>query len=646
MKRILIVTFAFCLVHASGISQIILPKLFSDNMVLQRGIKIPIWGNAKPGAILTASLASQKIIGVANARGEWKIYFAKINAGGPYTLKIAEQGKPITAISFKGILIGDVWLASGQSNMEWQVQQSLNAQYEIKKANFPNVRFLFVEHEKKLQPQSDITTEGWKLCDTNNVRKFSAVAYFFARKIQQDQNVPIGIIQSTWGGTPVNCWTSREMLLSSPLTKLKILANDSLTIAHFVKDSLDLIRFWDIVYHPQNNADKIVPLYEYNDSKWDEIEMPRLVKDFGIGNYEGMMWLRKKIVLPESFTGKDLSLNLGHPEMNYSLYFNGVEICTTIWNANPKQSYTIPFNIIKQGDNVISLRMAMLWTGGGLNPPAENIYISNGESKISLAGKWLYKKDLESTIPKIYNYHYYPALLYNAMINPFIPYGIKGFLWYQGEADEADAYNYRTTFPMMIKDWRQRWKQGNLPFLYVQLANFRKANEQPAESQWAELREAQTMALSQPNTGMACTIDIGEAGSIHPLNKQEVGYRLALLANRVVYKKNIVASGPIYHSYTIEGNNIRISFENIGTGLKTNDEKNITGFAIAGADKHFYWANALVKGNEIIIHSDKVTEPKAVRYAWADNPECNLVNSAGLPAVPFRTDGWKGITQN
>ncbi|HLP38159.1 sialate O-acetylesterase [Lacibacter sp.] len=639
---VLLITFFF---QSLSYAQIILPKVFGDSMVLQRDVAIPVWGNAVPGTSIVAQLGKIRAATKADSKGKWMIRFPKFKAGGPYTLKISESGKANSSIELKGILIGDVWLASGQSNMEWQVQQSKDAKSEIAKANYPNIRFLFVEHDIKLTPQTDFAAGQWKTCDTNNVKQFSAVAYYFARKIHKEQNIPIGIIQSTWGGTPVESWTSRDMLLSSPITKNATLANDTLTVQHFANDSLNMTRFWDIVYQPQNNADKTIPLPDYNDAAWPSVEMPRLVKDFGIGNYEGMMWMRKKITLPASFGGKDLVLNIGHPEMNYSLYFNGVEICKTIWNNNPKQSYTIPASIVKNGENTISLRIAMLWGGGGLNPPADNIYITDGNDKVTLAGSWLYNKDIETTMPKIHNYHYYPSVLFNAMINPVIPYGIKGFIWYQGEANDGDAYNYRKLFPMMINDWRQRWQQGSLPFLYVQLANFKKAKDLPSESEWAELREAQTMTLSLPNTAMACIIDIGDADDIHPINKQEVGRRLALHASKLIYKQNTIASGPVYKSFKKEGNQIRISFTNTGTGLSTKDDTEIKGFAIAGKDKKFYWANAVIKGNEVVVYCDKVTEPEAVRYAWADNPDCNLVNSAGLPAIPFRTDTWKGITQ-
>ncbi|WP_246228676.1 sialate O-acetylesterase [Paraflavitalea devenefica] len=616
-------------------------------MVLQRGISIPVWGKASPGKLVIAELGTVRATTKAGKDGKWMLRFPKFKAGGPYVLKIAESGKPNAAIELKGILIGDVWLASGQSNMEWQVQQSGDARKEIESANFPQIRFLVVEHDKQLTPQSDILSGKWKVCDTANVKEFSAVAYYFARKIHRDQHIPVGIIQSTWGGTPVEAWTSRDMLLTSPITRAKTLSNDTLSFDRedFITDSLNWIRTWDIVFNPQNNTDKIIPALEYNDAGWTNIEMPNVIKDFGIGNYEGMVWLRKKVSLPGSFAGKELTVHLGHPEMNYSLYFNGQEICKNIWNANPTHHYTIPANLVKQGDNIIAIRMAMLWGGGGLNPPAEDLYITDGASTISLAGKWLYQKDLETAFPKILNYQYYPTVLFNAMINPLIPYSIKGFIWYQGESNAWAAYNYRKLFPMLITDWRQRWQQGDCPFLFVQLANYMKTKPLPTESEWAELREAQTLTLSLPNTGMACIIDIGEANDIHPKNKQEVGRRLALIANKQVYKQAGIASGPVYTNFRKEGNRIRINFTNTGSGLSTRDGKEVTGFAIAGKDKKFYWAKAIIEGDHVILSSDKVAEPEAVRYAWADNPLCNLVNSARLPAIPFRTDNWKEIIQ-
>jgi len=273
------------------------------------------------------------------------------------------------------------------------------------------------------------------------------------------------------------------------------------------------------------------------------------------------------------------------------------------------------------------------------------MYLSDGLTKLSIAGKWKYRKELEPAVPMIHNYHYYPGFLFNAMINPVIPYGLKGFIWYQGEANDSLAYKYRTLFPLLITDWRIRWQQGYLPFLYIQLPNYKKRQQVPMESEWAELREVQAMALSQPNTGMVCTIDLGEAESIHPMNKQDVGFRLALQAEKIAYGMNIPASGPMFSSYHIEGSSIRIRFSETGSNIKTNDHLSPREFTIAGPDKQFYNAKAQIQKNEIIVTSDRVINPVAVRYAWSDNPDCNTVNAEGFPVIPFRTDTWKGITE-
>ncbi|NLR57461.1 sialate O-acetylesterase [Chitinophaga polysaccharea] len=633
----------FCQLYCYG--QLSLPKVFGHHMILQREMQIPVWGNATPGALIKAQLG--KIVATAKAGqdGKWTVRFPKFKAGGPYRLKITENGRAASAITLEGILIGDIWLASGQSNMEWQVQQAMDARKEIENANFPQIHFLMVDHDKELMPQPDIASGKWKVCDTASVKELSAVAYYFARKIQRDQNIPIGIIQSAWGGTPVEAWTSREALLTSPITNGRVSDGNMPVPGDFIKDSLNGIRFWEMIYHPQNGMDKIIPVPAYNDAGWPAMEVPGLLKDAGIKSSEAMVWMRKKIILPASFAGKELMLHAGHPEMNYSLYFNGEEICTNVWNAAPVHSFSIPGRLVKPGENTVAIRLAVLWGGGGLNPPAEEIYITDGISKVSLAGKWLYKEDLEPALPVIHNYHYFPSLLFNAMIHPLIPYGIKGVIWYQGEANAPAAYDYRTLFPMMISDWRARWGQGKFPFLFVQLANFHRVKPLPAESDWAELREAQTLTLSQPNTGMACTIDIGDADNIHPANKQEVGRRLALLADKLVYKQPIVASGPLFNGFKKVGNSIRVDFIHTGSGLSAKDGNSLTGFTIAGKDRHFQQAHAVIEGNQVIVAAEGVTDPVAVRYAWADNSVCNLVNSVGLPAIPFRTDNWKGITQ-
>jgi sialate O-acetylesterase len=637
----ILIIFFFC--HSLTYAQLRLPRIFSNDMILQREAAIPVWGTANAGIPIKVELGGKLIKTVAGKDGKWSLKLAAMKAGGPFTMSVFEGDKSTPEIMFKNVLIGDVWLASGQSNMEWQVQQSNNAQAEIRNANYPKIRFFQVPHKIQVLPQDTLPGGSWVIMDSAGVKNASAVAFFFAKDLHKDLNVPIGIVQSTWGGTPVEAWTSREALLTSAISGNKVISNDTIKPSHFIKDSLDLVRFWEIVYHPQNNMDITIPKNDYNDSQWSEVKMPVTLKDMNIPFYEGMVWLRKTISLPSYMKGKDLTIHLGQPEMNYSLYFNGKELAKTVWNASPVHSYKIPGNLVRQGENVISVRMAFLWQGGGFNPPAESMYITNGQDKINIAGTWKFKKDLEPVIPTIYNYHKYPTYLYNGMINPIVSYGIKGFIWYQGEDNATAPFNYQSLFPLLISDWRTRWKQGDLPFLYVQLANFMVRKAEPSESDWAALREAQTMTLNVPNTGMVNAIDLGEADNIHPKNKQEVGRRLALLANKVVYKKPLQAYGPIFKRFSIRGDQMRIQFTETGAGLSIKGDGPLKGFAVAGSDKKFYWANAKIDGNSVIVQSDKVKVPVAVRYAWADNPECNLTNKEGLPAIPFRTDNKRSL---
>ncbi|WP_432709188.1 sialate O-acetylesterase [Pedobacter sp.] len=618
-------------------AQVRLPNLFSDNMILQRDAAIPVWGTATPESQVVVVLNGKRAKTVADVNGKWRLNLPAMKAGGPHTMSVFEGDNVQPTFDFKNILLGDVWLASGQSNMEWEVRQSANAPEEIKNANYPAIRFFNVPHNVQAKPQDSLTVGSWVTMDTTGVKNASAVAYFFARDLHAELNVPIGILQSTWGGTPVESWTSKDKLLTSSITREKVLQNDTITSKHFIQDSLDMVRFWEIVYKPQRQTDLVVSKGDYNDGSWQQVNMPTTLKNMNLPGFQGMMWLRKTVNIPSSMAEKMLKIDLGHPEMNYSLYFNGELIAKNIWNANPTHQYNIPAKLIKQGENVIAVRMAFMWQGGGFNSPADQLFITDGDAKITLSGAWKYNKDLEPALPIIRNYYQHPAFLYNGMINPVVPYGIKGFIWYQGENNAGAALDYRTTFPMLIADWRARWKKENLPFLYVQLANYMKRHDQPTESDWAQLREAQTLTLKQPHTGMATAIDIGEAGDIHPKNKQEVGRRLALIAKRQVYKKKVQASGPMYNNHKIEGEKIRVSFQETGKGLTTSDKGPLKGFALAGSDMKFYWANGVIEGNTVVLSANEVKSPVAIRYAWADNPDCNLINLDGLPAVPFRT---------
>jgi sialate O-acetylesterase len=353
--------------------------------------------------------------------------------------------------------------------------------------------------------------------------------------------------------------------------------------------------------------------------------------------------MRKLIEVPKEFKGQELKFDLGRIENNVTVYFNEEKLGVT--NSPYFTEYTVPAKLVKAGKNVITLRVLHRWGRPNFSGPEDRmkLYAPNGAVLEDLSGPWKYKTGLEPDFPEIKGYQNYPSSLFNGMLHPIIPYGIKGAIWYQGESNAGRAYQYRSLFQEMIQDWRIRWGQGYFPFLFVQLANFMDIPEQPEDSDWAELREAQTMALRLPNTGMAVTMDIGERFDIHPRNKQDVGHRLALAAKKIAYGHDIIHSGPLYSGMEINGKDIEIAFEYVGNGLMMKGEK-LKGFQIAGKDRKFYWADAQIVGGEVFVSSDKVSEPVAVRYNWSINMDGNLFNKNGLPASSFRTDDWPGAT--
>lgn len=484
-----------------------LPTVIGDNMVLQQGRKIPIWGQADPGEKVTVTLGKDTATATADRDGRWMVKLKKQKAGGPHEVTITAN----STITLKNVLIGEVWVCSGQSNMQMSVTGVRDAPKEIAEADYPNIHLFAVPNVTAAEPQRDCKG-SWVTCSPQTVPGFSAVGYFFGRELHRKLGVPIGLINTSWGGTPAETWTSRAALDAVP-------------------DLHPLLDRWDqtIANYPQAKA------------KWDQ---------------DMVKWKE----------AADKAKTEGKPA--------------------PQRP----------------------WPPQGTDSPHR------------------------------------PGNLYNGMISPLIPYAIAGAIWYQGESNAGRAYEYRTLFPTMIQNWRKDWRQGDFPFLFVQLANFMQTRPDPVDSAWAELRESQTRTLSLPKTGMAVIIDIGEASDIHPKNKQDVGYRLALAAEKITYKQNIVFSGPTYKSMKIEGDKVRLSFRNLGSGLVARDGETLKGFAVAGEDKKFVWADATIEGNTIVVRSDQVAKPVAVRYAWADNPVCNLYNKEGLPASPFRTDDFPMVT--
>jgi sialate O-acetylesterase len=383
-------------------------------------------------------------------------------------------------------------------------------------------------------------------------------------------------------------------------------------------------------------------------AEWQKMDLPQLWENAGLNELDGIVWFMKEITLTQEDAAKSMVLRLGPVDDSDHTYVNGSLVGSTEGKYDKIREYEVKPEVLKTGKNIICVRVTDIGGGGGLWGKAEELFYKSGENKaVTLAGEWSYQigskqiPTLETVGPNSY-----PTLLFNAMIHPLIPFTIKGAIWYQGESNARRAYQYREIFPAMITDWRKNWGQGDFPFLFVQLANFMKAKDEPGESSWAELREAQMMTLSLPNTGMAVIIDIGKADDIHPRNKQDVGFRLARNALKIAYQQDVVYSGPLYQSFKIEDDKIRINFTNTGSGLAVKDRYGyLKGFSIAGKDKKFVWAKAQIEGNEVIVHNTAVQNPVAVRYGWADNPDdVNLYNREGFPASPFRTDDWPGVT--
>ncbi|MBF0650390.1 9-O-acetylesterase [Dysgonomonas sp. GY75] len=629
----------FSVLHA----EVKLPRIFSDNMVLQRDKPIKVWGWADKNETVEVSFLDQQKKVKADKNGNWTILLTPVSHGGPYTMQVKGKNNSIT---FQNILIGEVWLCSGQSNMEWQVKSSMNAKSEISNADFPEIRSFNVVKDLDMKPKSDLKG-SWEVCSPATVGDFSAVAYFFARKLYQELNVPIGIINSSWGGTDIETWTSPESFSKlGDIFKERYKALNITDFDKFAKESEEGKKaFTQAMLNDPGVAESwFNPTL--NTSTWKKMQVPKLW-DGELGSVDGILWFRYALTLPESVEGKSGTIRLGPIDDNDVTWINGIKVGETN-GYNINRSYAVPANVLKAGQNIITVKIVDNAGGGGLYGKPEDLTLDAGGKSYPLAGEWLYKVAVSN---KAFNYvefspNMYSSLLYNAMINPIIQYPIKGAIWYQGENNAGQAYNYRTLFPNMITDWRTKWGY-EFPFYWVQLANFMAKDDVPQDSDWAELREAQSMTLSLPKTGEAVITDIGEANDIHPRNKQDVGLRLALNAlNKDYGKTDIIYSGPTFKSMEVDGDKAIISFNNIGKGLKSTSKYGyIEGFAIAGTDNKFVWAKAYIEGDKVIVYSDNISKPVSVRYSWSNNPDVNLFNSEGLPAAPFRTDCLKGITQ-
>lgn len=640
-------------------AQVSASKIFANNMVLQRNAPIPVWGTAKANEKIEVFFNKQIKKTKADKNGKWMIHLDNETAGGPYNLTI----KGSNTIEMKNVLVGEVWICSGQSNMEWSVAQSNNAKKELASANNPMIRHIKIDKEINSIPQNNVNSnKSWQVCDSTTVGGFTAIGYFFAKSLNNELNIPIGLINASWGGTNIETWISREGFESSDefkemIAEMPRVDLDSLTklkVSGFEK-RIETLQGAEI------NATNAISFkeYEFDDSNWPELNTPELWEPQSLGEFDGVVWLRKSIIVPANDSDKEAILELAKIDDDDVTYINGVKVgSTNSWDS--KRKYTIPAGILKEGTNVIAVRITDNGGGGGIYGDAADLKLTVGSTIIPLNGKWKFQVE---SIKQSTNENSLPSICYNAMINPLIPFAFKGVLWYQGESNVPRAYQYRTTFPLLINDWRQKFlpsglnahkhgqagNQGDFPFYFVQLASFFAGGNSNEGCGWAELREAQTMTLSLPNTGMVVTTDlVTDSRDIHPTNKQDVGKRLAALALNNVYQKLMVCSGPMYKSMEIIGKQVVLSFNDIGSGLVTPDKYGyIKGFEIAGENQVFHYAKAFIKDNKVILSCDEVENPIAVHFSWVgDATESNLFNKEGFPAVPFRTDEWKTVTKN
>ncbi len=651
MKRIvtmLVFITSFMMIPAWLFADVKLPQVLSSNMVLQRNQDIRIWGWADKGEKISVSFANVVRKTKADKNGNWMVSFPAMKEGGPYSMVINGKNK----IELDNILMGDVWICSGQSNMEFQVQQGNNAKEEIMKANYPGIRLLDIPHNLQMFTVNDVPATSWQLCTSENIPTFSAVGYFFGRDIHLDTGVPIGLISTNWGGTNVEAWTSKDYITRVPEFTHSLDDVSNLTMENLKKQQDAMIQKLLAEFHI-TPADRNKPVDWSGEtvdmSLWKTMKVPGLWESQGMPGIDGTVWFRREFDLPASVAQKGAMLNLGKIDDSDYTWVNGVQVGESINKYDVPRHYQLSPSVLKPGKNVIAVKVIDTGGGGGFYSPAADISITSGDFSLNLAGTWNYILTGEglkySSNPMGPNEK--PSTLYNGMIYPLLNLKVKGAIWYQGEANADRAYQYRTLFPLMIRCWRDKFDEPDMPFIFVQLANFMAAKPEPGESTWAELREAQTMTLdSLKNTGMAVIIDIGAADNIHPKDKQDVGYRLAQNALKIAYQKDVVSMGPLFSSAEFKDGKALVSFTNEGSGLMIKDKYGyLKGFALAGPDKIFHWAIARVQDGKVVVSSNDVKNPVAVRYAWADNPDdANLYNKEGLPASPFRSDDWPGIT--
>lgn len=612
-------------------------------MVLQRNHPIKIWGWAAQREKISVTFNGKHRKTVTSRGGNWSVEFPEMKAGGPYSIQLNGPNK----IELNDILVGDVWLCAGQSNMVHQLNiHDITYANEIANANYPEIRHFKIPTQTDLTgPNKDFNGGSWQSAVPDEIRSFSAVTYFFAKKIYKKYKVPIGLINASVGGTPIEAWTSEAGFQEFPEI-LKTIEKNKDTA--YVNSRIRGKRGADKMADDIGDKGLMGPLAWYDPNfvpkNWRRINIPGYWEDQGIRNLNGVVWYRKVIEIPTDMIAQEAKVFLGRIVDADELYINGQKVGNTTYQY-PQRRYTVPKNIVKAGTNIFTIKVTN-YNGKGGFVPDKPYYLFTETDTVDLKGYWQYKVGEifnpsvpSSTSTRPINAQNEPTALYNVMVAPYTQFSLKGILWYQGESNSGEPKAYEGLLKGLINDWRTQFNQPDIPFIYAQLPNFMEVNYLPEESNWAELRQSQLKSLSLSNTAMTVNIDLGEWNDIHPDNKKDVGERLALSAMKLAYHANVVYSGPLYADYKINEKAIEITFSNLGSGLISNDGKQLSEFAIAGKDKNYVWANAKIVGNKVIVWSDAIQDPKYVRYAWADNPDNpNLYNKEGLPASPFTTE--------
>ncbi len=640
---------------AAASADVALPGIFADGMVLQRGNRTPIYGRAEPFEPVTVRFAGQTLKTTADRNGAWRVDLRGLKAGGPYELLVSGKNECL----FRDVLVGEVWLCSGQSNMEWAAEWFSGRTFDLGETNLPNLRLTTVHHQVSTKAQLDAPYTSWAASNPENAAKFSLVGYLYGRELHKKLGVPVGLISSAWGGTPAESWTSPSTLSGSPVLKPIVdQFEESMRTypARFAEYRRNLEAWQKKVLDVESdNAGQRSGwhLPGFSDADWRPIDLPSWFAADAAP--DGATWVRREIQLPSDWKPEPVVLELGAIDDHDTTYLNGQSVgslgpeTADAWSK--LRRYEIPAGVLKPGRNVIAVRVFDILGQGGFGGPADVMRLTGANTSIPLAGTWRMKVERAMTPqetslmtaapePPVGDDHpWTPSGLYHGMIVPVAPYGIRGAIWYQGESNADRAVQYRTLFPAMIQDWRRLWQNPQMPFYFVQLANFMAPQIGPEESDWAELREAQAMTLALPGTGMAVAIDAGEAGDIHPIRKDLVADRLARVAFAKTYGQKVEFSGPVFSGLRINGNQCWISVKH-GAGLKTADGSEPKAFQVAGPDRQWRMANARIEWGQIVVSHPNVLAPVAVRYAWANNPAVNVVNGAGLPMAPFRTDLW------